>query len=67
MKTFNYSDISLTISGTNIKVKNSPRFYVLGDFNLRDIDEGLDLGVWNSLISKHLAHYSLSLTFLLIL
>ena len=30
-------------------------------------DEGLDGGVWNSLISKHLAHYSLSLKFLLIL
>ena len=29
--------------------------------------EGLDGGVWNSLISKNLAHYSLSLKFLLIL
>ena len=34
---------------------------------LRDIVEGLDVGVWNSLISKNLAHYSLSLKFLLIL
>ena len=30
-------------------------------------NEGLDGGVWNSLISKNLAHYSLSLKFLLIL
>ena len=29
--------------------------------------EGLDGGIWNSLISKDLAHYSLSLKFLLIL
>ena len=29
--------------------------------------EGLDMGVWNSLISKNLAHYSLSLNILLIL
>ena len=29
--------------------------------------EGLDGGVWNSLISKNLAHYSLSLKILLIL
>ena len=33
-----------------------------------ELDEGLDRGgVWNSLISKNLAHYSLSLKFLLIL
>ena len=31
------------------------------------INEGLDGGVWNSLISKNLAHYSRSLKFLLIL
>ena len=31
------------------------------------IEEGLDGGVWNSLISKNLAHYSLSLKVLLIL
>ena len=31
------------------------------------IREGLDGGVWNSLISKNLAHYSLSLKCLLIL
>ena len=29
--------------------------------------EGLDGGFWNSLISKNLVHYSLSLKFLLIL
>ena len=36
---------------------------------LGTLQEGLDVGgegVWNSLISKHLAHYSLSLKFLLI-
>ena len=32
-----------------------------------NMHEGLDGGVWNSLISKNLAHYSLSLKFLLIL
>ena len=34
-----------------------------------ELDEGLDGGgvFWNSLISKNLAHYSLSLNFLLIL
>ena len=36
-------------------------------YGLVVIHEGLDGGVWNSLISKNLAHYSLSLTFLLIL
>ena len=37
--------------------------------NTYSIYEGLDggVGVWNSLISKNLAHYSLSLKFLLIL
>ena len=38
MKTFNCSEISLTISGTNIKVKKLPSVHVLGDFNFRDID-----------------------------
>ena len=37
VKTFNCSEISLTISGTNITAKTSPRF-TLGDFNFRDID-----------------------------
>ena len=40
-------------------------------FATNRIDESLDgeggSGVWNSLISKNLAHYSLSLGFLLIL
>ena len=34
---------------------------------IKYINEGLDGGIWNSLISKNLAHYSLSLKFLLIL
>ena len=38
VKTFNCSEISMTISGTNITVKNSPSVHVLGDFNFRDID-----------------------------
>ena len=38
MKTFNCSEISLTISGTNIKVKNLPSVHILVDFNFRDID-----------------------------
>ena len=33
VKTFNCSEISLTISGTNIKIKNSHR-----GFNFKDID-----------------------------
>ena len=37
VKTFKCSEISLTISGTNTKVKNSPRI-MLRDFNFRDID-----------------------------
>ena len=35
--------------------------------NIRNINESLDGRVWNSLISKNLAHYSLSLKCLLIL
>ena len=38
LKTFNGSEISLTISGTNTKVKKFPSVHVLGDFNFRDID-----------------------------
>ena len=38
MKTFNCSDISLTISGTYTKVKKLPSVHVLGDINFRDID-----------------------------
>ena len=40
VNTFNCSEISLTISGTNLKVKKKrlPSVHVLGDFNFRDID-----------------------------
>ena len=38
VKTLNCSEISLTISGTNIKVKKLPSVHVLGDFSFRDID-----------------------------
>ena len=38
VKTFNCSEISLTISGTNIKVKKLPSVHVLGDFNFKDIE-----------------------------
>ena len=38
LMTFNCSEISLTISGTNIKVKKLPSVHVLEDFNFRDID-----------------------------
>ena len=37
VKIFNCSEISLTISGTNTKVKKLPSVHVLGDFNFRDI------------------------------
>ena len=37
VKTFNCSEISLTIPGTNIKVKKLSSFHVLGDFNFKDI------------------------------
>ena len=38
-------------------------------FGVSPVNEGLDEGggVWNSLISKNSAHYSLSLKFLLII
>ena len=38
VKTFNCSEIILTISGTNTKVKKLPSVHVLGEFNFRDID-----------------------------
>ena len=38
VKTFNCSEISWTISGTNIKVKTLPSLHVLRDFNFKDID-----------------------------
>ena len=38
VKIFNCSEISLTISGTNTKVKKLSSVHVLGDFNFRDID-----------------------------
>ena len=40
VKTFNCSEISFTISGTNtrVKIKKLPSVHVLGDFNFRDID-----------------------------
>ena len=47
--------------------KASIKALVQVDFPVYALSEGLDGGVWNSLISKNLAHYSLSLKFLLIL
>ena len=37
-KTSNCSEISLTISGTNIKGEKLPSFHVLEEFNFKDID-----------------------------
>ena len=38
VKTFNCSEMCLTISGTNIKAKKLPSVHVLGDFKFKDID-----------------------------
>ena len=40
MKTFNCSEISLTISETNIKVKKLPSIHVLGDWTDRHNKSG---------------------------
>ena len=49
VKICNCSEISLTISGTHIKVKKLPSVHVLGDFNFKVIDRSDRL---NKLLSQ---------------
>ena len=55
--TFNCSEISLTISGTNIKVKKKKKkkltsVHILGDFNLSDMDWPDRLNKTGSVLSQ---------------
>ena len=55
VKTFNCSETSLTISGTNIKVKKKKKLlsvHVLGDFNFKDVDWPVRLNKLGSALSQ---------------